>query len=142
MVRPIPIFLPLIPFSSCDAGGCELDNTYTGLQLPKDATTGKYTITVDFIREMMKLFKDGKALPKRYVWEIALGAYSVFEKEPSLVDLTLENGKSIDVIGDVHGVFGFFFIRVLNLRPFSQGNISMFSSCSNLLVNRRRLMLC
>lgn len=54
---------------------------------------------------MMKLFKDGKALPKRYVWEIALGAYSVFEKESSLVELTLESGRSVDVIGDVHGVF-------------------------------------
>ena len=54
---------------------------------------------------MMKLFKDGKALPKRYVWEIALGAYSVFEKEPSLVELTVESGRSVDVIGDVHGVY-------------------------------------
>lgn len=55
---------------------------------------------------MMKLFKDGNALPKRFVWEIVLGAYSVFEKEPSLVELKLESGKSVDVIGDVHGVFG------------------------------------
>ena len=54
---------------------------------------------------MIKLFKDGKALPKRYVWEIALGAYSVFEKEPSLVELAVESGRSVDVIGDVHGVY-------------------------------------
>ena len=53
----------------------------------------------------MKLFKDGKNLPKRYVWEITLGAYSAFEKEPSLVELALESGKSVDVIGDVHGMF-------------------------------------
>lgn len=81
----------------------------------------------------MKLFKDGKALPKRYVWEIALGAYSVFEKEPSLVELTLESGRNVDVIGDVHGMFGDF-----DLRPgfeayifFSQGNTSMSSNYSN-----------
>jgi len=69
----------------------------------------------------MKSFKDGKALPKRYVWEIALGAYSVFEKEPSLVDLTLESGKSVDVIGDVHGVFNDLDLRlgIRNLRLFS-----------------------
>lgn len=54
----------------------------------------------------MKLFKEGQALPKRYVWEIALGAYSVFEKESSLVELKLESGRSVDVIGDVHGMFG------------------------------------
>lgn len=86
-------------------GGCELDKTYTGPELPMDSATGKYIITIDFVREMMKMFKDGKTLPKRYVWEIALGAYSTFEKEPSLVELTLESGKSVDVIGDVHGQY-------------------------------------
>jgi len=75
---------------------------------------------------MMKLFKDGKALPKRYVWEITLGAYSVFEKEPSLVELTLESGRSVDVIGDVHGMFGGSGLRLgpRNPRFFSQGNTS------------------
>ena len=53
---------------------------------------------------MMQWFKDGKALPKRYVWEIVLGAYSQFGKESSLVELTLGNGRSVDVIGDVHGL--------------------------------------
>ena len=64
----------------------------------------------------MKLFKEGKALPKRYVWEIALGAYSIFEKEPSLAELTLESGRSVDVIGDVHGMFG-ILISVSGSRP-------------------------
>jgi len=112
---------PRIPlfdaFLNRDVGGCELDKTYTGPQLPKDATTGKYNITLEFIREMMKLFKDGKALPKRYVWEIALGAYSVFEREPSLVEMTLESGKSVDVIGDVHGVYGAILISAPGSKP-------------------------
>jgi serine/threonine-protein phosphatase 5 len=71
---------------------------------------------------MMKLFKDGKTLPKRYVWEIALGAHSIFEKEPSLVELTLENGKNVDVIGDVHGVC--FAVLNLCLRFESHGYFS------------------
>jgi len=98
-----------------------------------DATTGKYNITLEFIREMMKLFKDGKALPKRYVWEIALGAYSVFEKEPSLVELTLENGRSVDVIGDVHGVYWVALIFASGSKPMiaPQGNILTSSNCSN-----------
>lgn len=66
---------------------------------------GKYSISLEFVREMMQWFKDGKALPKRYVWEIILGAYALFEKEPTMVDVLLEKGKSIDVIGDVHGLF-------------------------------------
>ena len=66
----------------------------------------------------MKLFKDGNTLPKRYVWEITLGAYSVFEKEGSLVELTLESGRSVDVIGDVHGVYLVMFNLRLRFNRF------------------------
>lgn len=51
----------------------------------------------------MEWFKDGKALPKRHVWEIALGAYNHFIQEESLVDVPIEEGMNCDVIGDVHG---------------------------------------
>lgn len=85
-------------------GGCELDRTYAG---PKLETTddGKYKITLDFVRSMIQWFKDGKALPKRYVWEIVLGAHAHFVSEQSLVDIPLEDGVTCDVIGDVHGTF-------------------------------------
>lgn len=52
---------------------------------------------------MIQWFKDGKALPRRYVWEIVLGAWAHFSNEESLVDLKLEDGVTVDVIGDVHG---------------------------------------
>lgn len=52
---------------------------------------------------MISWFKDGKAIPKRYVWEIVLGAYAQFAKETSLVDINVKEGMTCDVIGDVHG---------------------------------------
>ena len=52
---------------------------------------------------MLAWFKEGKSLPRRYVWEIVLGAYSHFVKEESLVEVNLEEGMTCDVIGDVHG---------------------------------------
>ena len=52
---------------------------------------------------MLAWFKEGKTLPRRYVWEIALGAYAHFVQEESLVNLVVEDGVTIDVIGDVHG---------------------------------------
>ena len=64
---------------------------------------------------MIQWFKDGKALPKRYVWEIVLGAYAHFMKEESLVDVKLEEGVTCDVIGDVHGLS---FIQLI-YRPLS-----------------------
>lgn len=52
---------------------------------------------------MIQWFKDGKKLPKRYVWEIVLGAHDQFVKEQSLVDVPIAEGVTVDVIGDVHG---------------------------------------
>jgi len=83
---------------------CEVEKTYKGPQL--DTTDdGKYKITMEFIRSMIQWFKDGNTLPRRYAWEIVLGAHDHFAKEESLVDVKLEKDVTIDVIGDVHGQF-------------------------------------
>ena len=60
-------------------------------------------MTLTFLQSMISWFKDGKTLPKRYVWEIVLGAHEQFAKEESLVNLDIEEGVTCDVIGDVHG---------------------------------------
>lgn len=78
-----------------------MDKAYAGPVLPQE--DGKYHITIEFIREMIEWFKAGKALPKRYVWEIVLGAHHYFAQEESLVDVDIPEGITIDVIGDVHG---------------------------------------
>jgi len=85
-------------------GGCEVDKSYTGPKLDT-LPEGKFGISPQFVRSMIQWFKDGKALPRRYVWEIVLGAHSHFAAEESLVTLDLEEGVTVDVIGDVHGQF-------------------------------------
>jgi serine/threonine-protein phosphatase 5 len=52
---------------------------------------------------MIQWFKDGKTLPRRYAWEIILGAHDHFVKEESLVYVNIEKDATIDVIGDIHG---------------------------------------
>ncbi|ESK96591.1 serine threonine-protein phosphatase 5 [Moniliophthora roreri MCA 2997] len=84
-------------------GGCFVDPKYQGPHLPQEGE--KYTITLQFIKDMIQWFKDGKTLTRRYVWEIVMGAYEHFIKEDSLVDVKLEEGVTCDVIGDVHGQF-------------------------------------
>ncbi|KAG9078185.1 hypothetical protein FRC06_008498, partial [Ceratobasidium sp. 370] len=64
-------------------GGCEVDATYTGLYLPKDAE-GKYTIDQAFMDSMIAAFKDGKNIHRRFAWEIILGSYDLLAKEESL----------------------------------------------------------
>lgn len=81
-----------------------MDVSYAGPKL-ETLEGGKFSITFDFVKAMIQWFKDGKALPRRYVWEIVLGAYAHFAAEESLVKLDLEDGVTVDVIGDVHGEF-------------------------------------
>ena len=87
--------------------GCQLDNSYAGPQLipvtSSDGKTTSYSITAQFLRDMLAWFKEGKSLPKRYVWEIAIHAYDLFAKEESMIEVRVEEGMTIDVIGDVHG---------------------------------------
>jgi serine/threonine-protein phosphatase 5 len=83
-------------------GTCEVEKTYEGPKLEK-TDDGKYKITIEFIRSMIQWYKDGKTLPRRYAWEIILGAHDHFVKEESLVDVKVENDATINVIGDVHG---------------------------------------
>ena len=87
---------------------------------------GKFTITHDFVRDMIAYFKEGKSIPRRYVWEIVLGAHSYFEKEESLVNLDVEDGMTVDVIGDVHGRC---FQSVFN-SPFSPSCVTNLSLLS------------
>jgi serine/threonine-protein phosphatase 5 len=83
------------------AGGCELEKSYAGPQL--EVTDGTYSITQEFIDSMLEWFKNGKALPRRYVWEIVLGCYNELLKEESLTEIVLEQGVTCDIIGDIHG---------------------------------------
>ncbi|KAI0256163.1 Metallo-dependent phosphatase-like protein [Lactifluus subvellereus] len=85
-------------------GSCEVEKNYGGPKLGR-TDDGKYKITIEFIRSMIEWFRDGKTLPRRYAWEIVLGAHDHFVKEESLVSVKIENGVTIDIIGDVHGQF-------------------------------------
>ncbi|KAG8687649.1 hypothetical protein FRC08_011870 [Ceratobasidium sp. 394] len=94
-------------------GGCDVDASYTGLQLPKDAD-GKYTIDQAFMDSMIGTFKDGKSIHRRFVWEIILASYDLLVKEESMVEFELEEGVECDIIGDTHGQF-YDLIHLLSL---------------------------
>ncbi|KAL5507514.1 PPT1 [Sanghuangporus vaninii] len=97
---------------------CQVDKSYTGPHLPTVPSDGKaktaYTISLQFIRDMLAWFKEGKSLPKRYVWEIAIGAYECLVKEESMVEVRVEEGMTFDVVGDVHGQF-YDYLHLLEL---------------------------
>ncbi|OJT10453.1 Serine/threonine-protein phosphatase 5 [Trametes pubescens] len=94
-------------------GGCDVDKGYAGPVLSQ-TDDGKYKIDLEFVKNMIEWFKDGKTIPRRYVWEIVLGAHSYFAQEESLVQVDIEEGMTIDVIGDVHGQF-YDYLHLLSL---------------------------
>jgi hypothetical protein len=112
-------------------GACEVDRTYDGPKLPQQ--DGKYHMTQEFIQEMIEWFKQGKFLPKRYAWEIVMGAHDHFVQEESLVDVEIPEGVTIDVIGDVHGAPSSMFLSELGAVAYwnwAQVNSMMFYICS------------
>jgi serine/threonine-protein phosphatase 5 len=59
--------------------------------------------TKEFVEGMIQHFKAEKLLPKRYVWWIVLGCQEELLKHESLVEVTIPEGQTCDVIGDTHG---------------------------------------
>ena len=69
------VFLPYLHAHASLLGGCDLDKAYTGPKLPQ-GEDGKYTIDLNFIKEMLEWFKEGKTLPRRPV-EFIRAAYTL-----------------------------------------------------------------
>lgn len=46
---------------------------------------------------LIEWFKDGNVIPRRIAWQIVLGAYEQLKQEPSLVDVTIPEGETINV---------------------------------------------
>ncbi|KAL9272528.1 Serine/threonine-protein phosphatase 5-like protein, partial [Drosera capensis] len=62
-------------------------------------------VTLDFIKKMMEDFRNQKRLHKRYAFQIVLQVRDLLRSLPSLVDVTVPDGKHFTVCGDVHGQF-------------------------------------
>lgn len=65
-------------------------------------------VTQEFIDSLIKLFKDGKQIPRKYLFAIVMQAMKLFIEEPSLVDIDLaakSKDAKITVCGDTHGQF-------------------------------------
>lgn len=65
------------------------------------------TMTKEFVKDMIKRFRTGKLLDRKYVYAIALQAMKIFKKEPTMVEVKLPKEDPeqnfITVCGDTHG---------------------------------------
>lgn len=112
-------------FLEQNMGGAQIPSDYKGPRLPTHASNEPISAPVDnkpylgqiddaFIDQMIQHFKEGKQLPNGIAWAIILGALRAFEKEASLVEYTVPEGTTIEVVGDTHGQF-YDFVHLLSL---------------------------
>lgn len=74
------------------AGGSPIEADYTGPRLSSDGLP-----TAEFVDALIEWFKDGNVIPRRIAWQIVLGAFEKLKTEPSLVDVTVPEGETINV---------------------------------------------
>lgn len=60
-------------------------------------------VTQEFVTEMMKTFKNQKAIHTRYAFEILLQMKAILKETPTLMDIPVPDGTHFTVCGDVHG---------------------------------------
>ncbi len=115
------------------AEGLDLDaivvsESYDGMRLGDQ-------MTEEFIEDMIKRFKDGKQIHRKYVFQIILAVTKLVYAEPTMVETGVEDDKRLTVCGDTHG--GFLLRSTTELDHWqlmhrnAQDNISTFSKSSD-----------
>ncbi|XP_057430690.1 serine/threonine-protein phosphatase 5 isoform X2 [Lotus japonicus] len=84
---------------SIDFHSIDVESQYSGARIEGDV------VTLDFVKKMMDDFKNQKSLHKRYAFQIVLQTREILQALPSLVDITVPDGKHFTVCGDVHGQY-------------------------------------
>ncbi|XP_074286164.1 serine/threonine-protein phosphatase 5 isoform X2 [Silene latifolia] len=84
---------------SIDYRSIEVEPQYSGARIEGDA------VTLDFVKKMIEDFKKEKCLHKRYAFQIVLQTRELLRALPSLVDISVPDGKHFTICGDVHGQF-------------------------------------
>mmetsp|Transcript_116001 Transcript_116001/g.323074 ORF Transcript_116001/g.323074 Transcript_116001/m.323074 type:complete len:642 (+) Transcript_116001:82-2007(+) len=65
--------------------------------------TGANSINEATFREMMKNFKEGKLLPVKDAYRMAIDVFDILVKEKTLGRVSIPEGKNVTVVGDLHG---------------------------------------
>lgn len=107
--------------STIDVNSMVIDDKYDGPHLED----GK--VTANFMNQLIETFRNCKRLDKKYAFMVILQARELFEKAPTLVDVTIPDESKFTVCGDIHGqYFDLLNIFELNGLP-SEENPYLFN---------------
>jgi serine/threonine-protein phosphatase 5 len=77
-------------------GNAAVESDYDGVRLEND-------MTKEFIEDMIQRFKTGKKIHKKYAYQIIIKAKEIFYNEPTMPEISVDEGKKLTVCGDTHG---------------------------------------
>ncbi|KAK0088617.1 hypothetical protein PV325_011310 [Microctonus aethiopoides] len=76
-----------------------IEDDYTGPKLEN----GK--VTLQFMKDLLKWYKDENKLHRKYAYQILLDVKSWFMAQPSLIDVPIPDDNKFTICGDIHGQF-------------------------------------
>ncbi|ODV74466.1 protein serine/threonine phosphatase [Cyberlindnera jadinii NRRL Y-1542] len=87
-----------------------LEQTYEGPKLDitfdketRDVTLGG--LTDSWMQELIKFYKDGGKLPRKYLYALLMKAHQVLKQEPAYKEIKTSEIGDFTVVGDVHGQY-------------------------------------
>ncbi|XP_037072171.1 serine/threonine-protein phosphatase 5-like [Pollicipes pollicipes] len=84
---------------SIDLDSMTIEDDYAGPALEDGR------VTVQFMADLMRWFKDQKLLHRKYAFKILLDIKQYLLQQPSLVDVAIPEQSKFTVCGDIHGQF-------------------------------------
>lgn len=85
--------------ASIDPDHMQVEPDYDGPHIVNDK------VDLEFVVSLIKTFKKGKKLDKKYAYMIILQVAELFRKCDSLVDVTIPDESKFTVCGDIHGQY-------------------------------------
>jgi len=107
---------------SVNVEAMRVEESYDGPRLSDDGV-----VTAEFMEELLECYREQKRLHKRYAFQMLLAAKKYFEAQPTLVDVSVAEGRKFTVCGDIHGQFyDLLNVFAMNGRP-SENNPYLFN---------------
>lgn len=108
--KAIEVGDPPSAFEDLNIDEIVVDDSYDGVRLGNE-------MTQEFIDDMIERFKNGKKIHRKFAFQIIKAVLDIVRKEPTLVEIGVEEGTKLTICGDTHGQF-FDLLEIFRLNGY------------------------